>query len=123
MDYTNYSNLLPNSSFTSKNTTRFSKATNLSSFDHYMPVVDPLGPYLFYPAQCQASSEWIRIGRKYRSPLIAYVRQGNQIEQDIIAQLEAIFTVQRSISAVANKTKNANKIKSINEFIPRFNET
>lgn len=84
MQYTNYTNLLPDSSYNSTITPRFTKATGLRTLDSYLPVVDPYGPYLFYPSQCQATTEQVSIGRKYRSSLIAYVRQGNSIENDII---------------------------------------
>lgn len=48
-------------------------------------MVDPLSPFYFFPSNCYGKN----IG--YYSPLIAYVHNGNQIEEDLRVQLELLF--------------------------------
>ena len=59
----------------------------------YIPVLDPLGPYLFYPPHCYQGENAAK-RRRYSSPVIAYVRNGNQIEEDLVDSLQAIFELQ-----------------------------
>jgi hypothetical protein len=87
MFYTNYTN---------------TKASVTSKASSYIPVVDPYGPYLFYPSQCQSNEGLIAAGRKYRAPVIAYIKQGNQIEEDIVDQLQAIFEMQAEIGSLVS---------------------
>jgi hypothetical protein len=56
-----------------------------------LPVLDPLGPYLFYPPHCYVTDNDKKTRNKYSSPVIGYVRNGNQIEQDMVDSLQTIF--------------------------------
>ena len=58
----------------------------------YLPVRDPFGPYFFFPEHCYPNSETtdksgIQEVTQYNSPVIAYVRTGASVEQDIVAQM------------------------------------
>ena len=55
----------------------------------YSPLIDPIGPYYFYPPHCYEKKN------RYNSPVVAYIPQGNQIEADMIAQLNLLFEKQR----------------------------
>lgn len=70
----------------------FMKFTNYSSVieineteSFYSPLIDPLGPYYFYPPHC------FNDAKKDTSPIIAYVFEGNQIEKDVVEQLTLLF--------------------------------
>jgi hypothetical protein len=84
MEYTKYTNFKENFTFAPNLTARFTNKTDLFEINTYLPLVDPMGPYLFYPSQCYSTQFDVDHGKKYRSPLIAYIKQGNQIEEDII---------------------------------------
>jgi hypothetical protein len=53
----------------------------------YEPILDPRAAFLFYPPHCFAQTEFA-----FDSPIIAYIKQGNQIEEDLITQLNELFT-------------------------------
>jgi hypothetical protein len=55
----------------------------------YEPLVDPIGPYYFFPPHCYARTN------RYVSPIVAYIPNGNQIEKDMIEQLTMLFKKQR----------------------------
>ena len=57
-----------------------------SSQKTYMPLVDPAGPFFFFPPHCHPKD-----GDRWHSPLIGYFKHGNQIEVDIISSLESLF--------------------------------
>ena len=97
MRYTQYTNLKQNITLPENITRAVTNETQQIVIDTYFPPIDPLGPYLFYPRQCYATKGEVEIGRKHASMMIAYVKQGNSIEQDVIDQLEAIFSLQRQI--------------------------
>ena len=66
----------------------------------YLPLVDPLGPYLFYPSHCYpdgVGGTGFEDITKYNSPIIAVIRTGSSIEQHVIDQLESLFKFQREI--------------------------
>jgi len=98
MRYTEYTNIKKNFTIPQNLTERFENITDLANrtellkINTYLPIVDPLGPYLMYPQQCYATQWDVDRGKKHRSPVIAYIRTGNQIEEDLIAQLEALFS-------------------------------
>lgn len=77
--------------------------------------MDPLGPYLFYPSQCYSTQKDVEKGKKYRSPMIAYIRQGNEIEQDLIQQLDAVFGLQREIG---KGLTTISQLKTLNTLVP-----
>lgn len=52
--------------------------------DLYEPLLDPLGPYYFFPPHC------ITDDFQVMSPYIAYIDNGNQITRDMITQLEML---------------------------------
>ena len=61
---------------------KFSNYSSLIGFNEtesfYSPLVDPLGPYYFYPPHCYNKDS------DKKSPIVAYVSEGNQIETDIV---------------------------------------
>ena len=65
----------------------------------YVPLLDPLGPYLFYPPHCYQSKRKIERHLRFNSPIIAYIKNGNTIEQDLIDQLNEVFALQKDIVA------------------------
>lgn len=58
-------------------------------------MIDPLGPYAFFPAHCfpegVGSRESQFVGR-YNSPNVAYIRTNSTVEEDVIEQLQSLFT-------------------------------
>jgi hypothetical protein len=46
----------------------------------YLPMLDFIGPYAFFPSHCYPGSGKLR----FNSPVIAYVKTGSSIENDII---------------------------------------
>ena len=44
----------------------------------YTPLLDPISPYYFWAPHCYTTN------KRYASPKIAYIEQGNQIEKDMI---------------------------------------
>ena len=64
----------------------------------YIPVFDPLGPYLFYPQHCYQSKYRIEKEFAYNNPVIAYIKTGNTLEEDLIEQLKALFKLQNEIA-------------------------
>lgn len=58
----------------------------------FTPYLDLVGPLYFLPKHCTA-----RRGIDYASPLVAIIRDGNSIEQDIVEQLEVLFETQRDL--------------------------
>jgi hypothetical protein len=56
----------------------YSAAVKIGNITLYEPLLDPFGPYYFFPPHCYARTN------RYASPYIAYVYQGNQIEKDIL---------------------------------------
>ena len=64
----------------------------------YVPIFDPLGPYLFYPQHCYQSKRRMDRYGAYNNPVIAYIKTGNAIEEDLINQLKALFKVQNEIA-------------------------
>lgn len=61
----------------------------------YISFMDPLGPYFFYPQHCYSNDEDM-----YNSTVIAYIKQGNQIEEDLIAQLKELFAMQANFGSI-----------------------
>ena len=60
----------------------------------YFPLIDPFGPYAFYPEHCYpdgVGKPGIEDYGKYNSPIIAYIRTGSDIEDDIIDSLTSLF--------------------------------
>lgn len=55
MKYSKYTNIKRNFTFSPNITERFTNKTDLFQIDTYLPVVDPLGPYLFYPSHCYST--------------------------------------------------------------------
>ena len=123
MKYTKYTNIKNNVTIPKNITERFenftalANRTELFNINTYFPIVDPLGPYLMYPQQCYAWGWDIESGKKHNSPVIAYIKTGNQIEEDIITQLDALFTYQRTL---VNLLKSFSSVEKINEFLPGF---
>ena len=66
-----------------------------------MPIFDPFGSYFFYPDHCypKRDKRESKAGGgptlRYNSPIIAYVRTGASIEDDIVEQLDSLFKTQR----------------------------
>ena len=92
----------------------------------YLPLLDFLGPYAFFPSHCYPSgvgSGKLRTVTRYNSPVIAYVKTGASVEQDIIEQLESLFRFQKSITAgaatinILGFAKNVFDSNSISSFI------
>lgn len=58
-------------------------------------MIDIVGPFAFYPDHCfPVQDERNRKGAeniKFNSPVIAYIKTGSSIEDDIIDQLESLF--------------------------------
>lgn len=61
------------------------------SFSGYIPMLDITGPFAFFPSHCYPSGASLDEDEKgmneatqYTSPVIAYVKTGASIEQDII---------------------------------------
>ena len=69
----------------------------------YMPFIDPTGPYLFYPPHCNPQKE-----DQKRSPIIAYIKNDNQIERDLIATLESLFSFQRRVFTILSFFESQN---------------
>ena len=70
----------------------------------YLPLIDPLGPYAFFPSHCfpqgvgSADPEFIDY---YNSPNIGYIRTNNTIEADMIEHLESLFKFQKELTTGA----------------------
>lgn len=65
----------------------------------YLPLLDITGPFSFFPSHCYPSGvggKSLSAATRYNSPVIAYVKTGASVEQDIISQLEALFSFQKS---------------------------
>ena len=61
------------------NFTKFANYSSDGSDSDYVPMIDPLGPYLFYPPHCFQPT-----GSKYfNSTVIALVLNDNSLEHDI----------------------------------------
>jgi len=52
----------------------------------YNPQFDVYGPYNYFPAHCYKT-----VTGKYASPVIAYIKTGSAIEEDMLEQLEELF--------------------------------
>ena len=55
----------------------------------YLPLRDPFGPFFFFPKHCypreeKRSKSGLSEATRYNSPVIAYVRTGASVEQDIV---------------------------------------
>lgn len=53
---------------------------NGTSVDSYLPPFDQTGPNNFVPLQCISSVDY-----KYASTVIGYIKNGNQLEEDLLA--------------------------------------
>lgn len=63
----------------------------------YFPLIDPLGPYAFFPDHCYpdgVGEKDIESISKYNSPNIAIIKTGSSIEDDIIDSLTSLFKFQ-----------------------------
>ena len=70
-------------------------------------MLDFIGPYAFFPSHCYPGA-----GRlKYNSPIIAYVKTGSSIENDIIEQMTSLFKFQKTLVS-GLKTMNLMGISS-----------
>lgn len=54
---------------------RYANYTNYNN-SVYVPLLDPLGPYLFFPPQCYATEG----SGKFSSPIIGFIQTGSQLE-------------------------------------------
>ena len=52
---------------------------------YYVPMFDPLGPYMIYPQQCYPARERNSQQYQYRAPIIGYISTGSEIEKDIVS--------------------------------------
>lgn len=82
----------------------------------YEPLIDPLGPYYFFPPHCYERKN------RYNSPVIAYIPSGNQIEQDMVEQLEILFDKQRYLHDYVPKFTKALEDPQSTESIAIFLE-
>ena len=73
----------------------------------YQPGLDLVGPSNWLPQQCYTSVDY-----KYASPVIGYIKNGNQLEEDLLKQIKDIFVDQQSIAVFADK---------IVEFLAKLN--
>jgi len=56
-------------------------------------MLDFIGPYAFFPSHCYPGPGRLR----YNSPIIAYVKTGSSIENDIIEQMTSLFKFQKTL--------------------------
>ena len=64
----------------------------------YQPSLDLAGPSSWLPQQCYSSVDY-----KFLSPVIGYIKNGNQLEEDLLKQIQDIFNDQQSISSFSSK--------------------
>ena len=60
----------------------------------YLPLRDIFGPYFFFPSHCYPSTKdesELSQATRYNSPVVAYVKTGASVEQDIVDQLRSLF--------------------------------
>ena len=115
MRYTKYTNLKHNFTVSPNITKLITNETEELVIDTYFPALDPLGPYLFYPKQCYANMKSKKKKLKYKSSLIAYIKKGNQIEEDLITQLDAMFSIQRNLGKAI---KTIEEVSTLNSLFP-----
>ena len=60
----------------------------------YDPSMDPLGPSNWMSFQC-----YTNVTYKYKSPLIATVKHGTQLEHDLLTQVRSIMENMKAISS------------------------
>ena len=53
----------------------------------YVPMLDPMGAYLFYPDHCYGKKR----RQLFSSPVIAYVKTGSSVEDAVISQIDSLF--------------------------------
>ena len=63
----------------------------------YSPGLDTYGPSNWLPMQCYSSVDY-----KYASTVIGIIKNGNQLEEDLLSQIKSIFYEQTSISTFAD---------------------
>lgn len=75
------------------------------NFSGYIPMLDITGPFAFFPSHCYPSGASLDEDEKgmneatqYISPVIAYVKTGASIEEDIITQLKSLFKFQKDLA-------------------------
>ena len=73
----------------------------------YTPSSDVTGPGNWLPTQCYSSVDY-----KYNSTVIAYIKNGNQIEEDLLLQIQSVFSDQTYIADYADLME---------EFLERVN--
>ena len=68
-------------------------------------MLDITGPFAFFPSHCYPSGASLDDDEKgmneatqYNSPVIAYVKTGASIEEDVIAQLRSLFKFQKDLA-------------------------
>ena len=64
---------------------------------YYIPMFDPLGPYMIYPSQCYPDRSRRASTYFYNAPVIGYIPTGSEVEKDMLSQLESLFKLQRAI--------------------------
>ena len=60
---------------------------------YYDPAVDFLGPYNFRPPNCYTAKRY-KTSNIFGLPLIGYIERNNTIQEDLIKQLQLIFSDQ-----------------------------
>ena len=68
-------------------------------------MLDITGPFAFFPSHCYPSGASLDDDEKgmneatqYNSPVVAYVKTGASIEEDVIAQLRSLFKFQKDLA-------------------------
>ena len=64
---------------------------------YYVPIFDPLGPFMIYPEHCYPERARRSQLHQYRAPLIGYIPTGSQVEADLVSQLDSLFRLQRTV--------------------------
>ena len=57
-----------------------------------MPLLDFFGPYAFFPKHCYPDENQLQ---RYNSPVIAVIRTGASMEEDVVEQLRSLFRFQK----------------------------